>query len=467
MLTHLYKNPKKNAYIIILLLALLSTIYNAYLPLHGDEAYYWLWSKNLQTGYYDHPPLIAYMIYLSNFISEQEWGVRLINVFSLSIGAIYIFKLTNEMFNEKIALNAVMIFSSVILVHAGYIITTTDSPLVLFYSITLYYSYKAIFYNNTKDYAFAGLALGFMMLGKYTAILFVFSLLIFILLKRRDVLLNPKFYLAIFLSIVIISPMLWWNYQHNWISFTFQLNHGSTKTFEIYPHLFFEYLGGQFGIFSPVFAGVLFFFLIKDKLYFKDEKLFYLAISIVTILLFFFYKSFFTRMALNYTAPAYIAGAILTAYIFDKYELKKTFKVGLIIAITFTLIGRFLFLFYLEVVQERMHGYKEAVQLLQTHAKIDDNFYGDHLTTAAYLKYYLKGHPDTDLALPSRYSQYDMWRKQNYLKDGLVLTRDPEEKRLKLIYKDVKLIDSLTLKKGFNDTKTLYIYRVSNLIKDN
>lgn len=463
MLELLHKSPTKNAYFIIIFLAVFSTIYNAFLPLHGDEAYYWMWSRHLQTGYYDHPPMIAYMIYLTNFISESEWGVRLINVISLTLSALYIFKLAREMFNEKIALNSVIIFSSVILVHAGFIITTPDSPLILFWTLTLYYSYKAIFYGRTKDYALSGIFLGMMMLSKYTAILFVFVLLIFIVLKKRDILTNINFYLSVILALIVVSPMLWWNYQNDWVSFAFQLGHGSTKTFEIYPHLFFEFFGGQFGIFSPVFTAVLFYFLAKDKLYFKDNKLFFLSLSVAVVLLFFFYKGFYTRMALNYTAPAYIGGAILTAYIFESYKLKKTFKAGLAIALLLTVVGRIGFMFYLEIVQDRMYGNKEAVQLLQTHVKDGDSFYGDHLTIAAYLKYYLRGHPDTDVALPTRFSQYDMWRQENFLKNGLVLTRDPEELRLKELYKDVKLVDSLTIKKGLKSKKTLYIYRVSNV----
>lgn len=463
MLEFLHKFPKKSAYFIIIFLAIFSTIYNAFLPLHGDEAYYWMWSHHLQSGYYDHPPMIAYMIYLTNFISESEWGVRLTNVFSMTFSAIIIFKLTSEMLNQKIALNAVIIFSSVILVHAGYIITTPDSPLILFWTLTLYYSYKAIFYNKTFDYALSGIFLGLMMLSKYSSILFVFALLIFLLLKRRDVFTNGNFYLAVILAFAIVSPMVLWNYQHDWISFTFQVEHGSTQTFEIFPNLFFEFFAGQFGVFSPVFTAVLFYFLVKDKLYFKDNKLFFLALNVVVILLFFFYKGFYTRMALNYTAPAYIGGAILSAYIFEHYELKKTFKIGLIIALILTIIGRLGFLFYLEIVQDRMYGNKEAVQLLQTHVNDGDSFYGDHLTIAAYLKYYLQDHPDTDIAVPSRFSQYDMWRKEDFLKDGLVLTIDPQEARLKDVYKEVNLIDSLKLKKGFNSKKTLYIYRVSGV----
>ena len=464
MFEFLYNSPKKSAYFIIVFLAIFSTFYNNFLPLHGDEAYYWMWSHHLQTGYFDHPPMIAYMIYMSNFISESEWGVRLVNVISLSISSLYIFKLSSEMFDEKTALNALLIFSSVILVHAGFIITTPDSPLILFWSLTLYYSYKAIFEDKTKDYVLSGIFLGLMMLSKYTAVLFVFVLLIFIIFKRRDILLKKDFYLAIFLALIVVSPMLMWNYQHDWISFTFQLHHGSTSTFEIHPNMFLEFFAGQFGIFSPVFTAILFFYLAKNKLYYKDDKLFFISLSITVVLLLFFYKSLFTRMALNYTAPAYIGGAILTAYMFEYYKLKRTFKIGLYIALFLTLVGRIGFMFFLEVVQDRMYGNKEAVHLLQTHIRDGDSIYGDHLTITAYLKYYLSGHPDTDLALPSRFSQYDMWRKNDFLKDGLVLTRNPEEKRLKQLYKDVKLVDLLTVKKGIKGKKTLYIYRVFDVI---
>ncbi|MBU0721696.1 glycosyltransferase family 39 protein [bacterium] len=463
MLELLHKTPKKSAYAIIVFLAVFSTIYNSYLPLHGDEAYYWMWSHHLQTGYYDHPPMIAYMLYLTNFISQSEWGVRLTNVISMSIAALYIFKLASEMFDEEIALNSIIIFTSVILVHAGYIITTPDSPLILFFTLALYYSYKALFHGRRKDYLLTGIMLGLMMLSKYTAILFVPIILLFILVKRRDILLNPNFYLASLLTILIISPMLFWNYQHDWISFTFQLEHGSTKSFEIYPGMMLEFFAGQFGIFSPVFTAVLFYYLVKEKLFVRDDKLFFLSLSVAVILLFFLYKGLYTRMALNYTAPAYVGGAILSAYIFTHYRLVKTFKIALMIAITFTLMGRIGFMFYLEVVQDRMYGNKEAVKLLQKYVKEEDRLYGDHLTMAAYLKYYLKGHPDTDVVPQSRFSQYDMWRKDDYLQDGLVLTRDPEHIRLSELYKEVKLLETLTVKKGLHGEKTLYIYRVGDV----
>ena len=462
MLDFLHKTPQKSAYIIILLLAFFGAIYNAFLPLHGDEAYYWVWSHHLQTGYYDHPPMIAYFIAVTNFISESEWGVRLVNIFCMATAGLYIFKLAAEMFDKHIALNAVLIFSTIILTHAGQIITTPDSPLTLFWALTLYYSYRAVFKGEKKDYILTGIFLGMMMVSKYTAILFPLFLVLFILLKRRDILTNINFYYAVIISTVIVFPMLFWNYQHDWISFTFQLDNRSTDTFEMHPNLFFEFFGGQFGMFSPVFAAILFFFTLKNRFYFKDDKLFFLSLAVWVVLFFFFYKSLFTRMELNYTAPSYIAGAILTAYIFKVQELKKTFKVGLFIAILLTLVGRYAMLFHLDVVQNRMYANKESVLLLQTHIKEGDAIYGGYLTTASHLRYYLDSHPEADVAIPAKYSQYDMWRKKGYLKDGLVLTKDPHLNTLKARYNSVKQIDELVVNRGVRGERIFYIYRVAD-----
>ena len=454
MLEYLHKTPQKSAYLIIIILAIFSTIYDAFLPLHGDEAYYWVWSHNLQTGYYDHPPMIAYMIYLSNFISESEWGVRLVNVFSLSVSGVFIYKLAKDMFNETIALNAVIIFSSVILTQAGYIITTPDSPLILFWSLALYYSYRAIFYSSRIDYILAGTFIGLMMMSKYTSILFSLFILIFIIVKRRDILTNINFYLALIIAFAIVSPMLFWNYQNDWISFTFQLDNRSTDTYQIHFNLFFEFLAGQFGMFSPVFTAILFFFALKNKFYFKNDKLFFLSLSIFVVLAFFLYKGLYTRMELNYTAPIYIGGAILTAYIFDHQKLHKTFKVGLAIAIVITLIGRYLLMFHLDVIQKRMYANKESVKLLETYLKDGDAVYGGYLTTASHLRYYLDSHPEADVVVPTRFSQYNMWRKEDYLKDGLVLTKDPKLEVLKKKYNSVKVVDIWTVNKGVKGERT-------------
>lgn len=462
MIQKLYQDPQKSAILLILFVAIFSTLYNAFLPLHGDEAYYWMWSHNLQSGYYDHAPMIAYMIALTNFISESEWGVRLVNVFSMSITAYLIFKLTLKIANAKAALNAVLIFMSLILVHAGYIITTPDSPLLLFWTATLYFAFKALFEKEDLLHFFLmGLFMGLAMLSKYSALLLGIALLIFVLLKRRSLFLKPHPYVAIATALFVIAPMLYWNYQHEWISFLFQLEHGSSKEFAIDIEAFMSFFGGQFLLFSPVFTALLFYALFKERLGFNNEKILFFTIVTVFTLGFFLYKALFKNLGLNYGAPAYVSGVIFVAYIISKYELSRLLKIGLIIALVFTLLGRVAMLFFLDKVQERMYASDRIVERFLSHKKEEDALYGDHLTIAAYINYYAPEHPKTDVAIDSRFSQYDMWRdEKTWHKDGLVLVRnDKRDRELLRYYKNVQLIDTFTL---IPKKRIFYTYRVSN-----
>ena len=57
------------------------------LPLSADEAYYWLWSKHLDFGYFDPPPAIAWLIYPGTLVfGDTDLGVRLCGIL-LSIAA--------------------------------------------------------------------------------------------------------------------------------------------------------------------------------------------------------------------------------------------------------------------------------------------------------------------------------------------------------------------------------------------
>lgn len=462
MTNTLLKTPKQQAYLLIALLALFSLVYNAFLPLHGDEAYYWVWSHRLQGGYYDHPPMIAYMIALSNLISESEWGLRLVNVFSMSVAALYLYRLTALVKDEKTALTAVSIFASIVLVHAGFTLTTPDSPLILFWALALFYGYRALFIGERSDFLLTGLFVGAMMLSKYTAILFVFAVLLFIFLKRRDLFLSSNLWLAVAVASVVVSPLLWWNYQHEWISFAFQLAHGSSDAFTLRPDKFFEFFGGQFAVFTPVFTALLFFYLVREKRFYTDGKLLYVTLSVLVPLLFFFYKSLFKSMELNYTAPAYIGGTLLVAWLVTTYGLRKSYIAGIALALFLSIVARIGLLFWLEVVQDRMYGNEEAVALLQEHKEPGDAFYAGHLTTAALLTYYLPNHPPARIPTPTRFSQYDMWEKEAPLKNGLYLSVDPMEDALKECFYRVSLVDTLVVPRGIDNSKTFYIYRVTD-----
>lgn len=449
------------AIIIIFLAALFSVAYNAAIPLHGDEAYYWWWSHHLQGGYYDHPPMIALLIALGNFISEAEWGVRLVNVVGLSAAAWVIYTLASEIADPEAGLWGVVIFESVILVHAGMTIVTPDTPLILFWSLALLAVYRVLTRGRTIDFVFGGLFIGAMMLSKYTSVLFLAALLLFLAVRRRDLFKDPRTYLAMGIALFTVAPLLWWNYRHDWISFLFQLHHGD-PTETIAWNFFSEYIGVQFALFSPVFAAILFYALVKERLYFRRDALFFLALMTALPLLFFLYKSLHLHIELNYVAPAYIGGTVITAVFMRERRMKRTFYAGIAVALFFSLAARAALLWWLPVVQDRMYGNKEAVAMLNAHRKPTDELYANHLTLAALVSFYSPDHPAARIPTRTRFSQYDMWEAGAPFGEGLYLSYEPMEGALERRFESVTLIDTLEVQRGRDGTKSFYLYRVAS-----
>src|SRR5258708_11809437 len=70
-----------NTVLIVLALVVLRLVAAAFAPITFDEAYYWMWSKHLAGGYYDHPPMVAVVIRLGTMIAgDTEFGVRLVSI---------------------------------------------------------------------------------------------------------------------------------------------------------------------------------------------------------------------------------------------------------------------------------------------------------------------------------------------------------------------------------------------------
>src|SRR6266481_6973736 len=71
----------RNTAVTVLALVALRLVGATWTPLTFDEAYYWMWSKHLAFGYYDHPPGVALVIRLGTMIAgDTELGVRLVSI---------------------------------------------------------------------------------------------------------------------------------------------------------------------------------------------------------------------------------------------------------------------------------------------------------------------------------------------------------------------------------------------------
>jgi len=217
-----------------------------------EEAYYWKYAKHLDIGYLDHPPMVAWIIWLSTkILGDTEFAIRIGAFACWLIAVLFSFRLTKQLFNQFTALQAILLLS--ILPYfwgVGYIMTP-DSPLVACWAGALYFLKRALIDERPQAWFWVGICVGLGMLSKYTIALLGPTTLFFLLLDRRSRrwLFRPQPYLSLMLTFVLFSPVIWWNFTHDWASFTFQ---GARRLHESFDFSVHELIGGVLLFLTPM-----------------------------------------------------------------------------------------------------------------------------------------------------------------------------------------------------------------------
>ena len=192
-------------------------------PLTADEAYYWLWAKHLSLSFVDHPPLIAYVNYLFTWGTENLALIRLGAVLLTTAITGLIYLVAKEVYDEKVAFWSAVLFQ--ILPHFVVVWLTqfVELPLALCWMIALWLTLKIVKEGKAYYWYLLAVALGFGYLSKYTMFLFWPCLLYYAWIEpeARSWLKRKEPYLALVISLLFFAPVLFWNSQHAWVSFTF------------------------------------------------------------------------------------------------------------------------------------------------------------------------------------------------------------------------------------------------------
>src|SRR6476469_4330557 len=123
----------RNTSLAILAMVALRLVAAAVTPLTFDEAYYWMWSKNLAGGYYDHPPMVALVIRAGTMIAgDTEFGGRLVSILSALPMSYAVYRAAMILFGEvRVAASAAILLSVTLMAAVGTLIVTPDSPLLV------------------------------------------------------------------------------------------------------------------------------------------------------------------------------------------------------------------------------------------------------------------------------------------------------------------------------------------------
>src|SRR5476649_864862 len=117
----------------VLALLLLRLVAAASTPLTFDEAYYWMWSKHLAGGYYDHPPMVAFVIRLGTMIAgDTELGVRLVSILLALPMSYAVYRAAVILFGgQRVAATATILLNVTMMAAVGTLVVTPDSPLLV------------------------------------------------------------------------------------------------------------------------------------------------------------------------------------------------------------------------------------------------------------------------------------------------------------------------------------------------
>lgn len=436
---------------------ILNVIQASGMELDPDEAYYWLYSKQLAWGYFDHPPVIALLIKLGYAIIPRELGVRLGAIILQAAGFVLIWNMLDRpLEKQKVWLLALLLTSLPMLQIYGFI-ATPDSPL-LFFVILFFYCYRRFLQDdNWGDALLLGLVMSLMLYSKYHGLLVI----LFTLFSNWQLLLNPRFYLASIFGAGLFLPHLYWQYDQGFPSFSYHLV-GRDDAYELKYTV--TYLINQVVILSPFLFPLFITVLIRRKPSDLLERAFYFVIYGFWI--FFFFSTFKGHAEPQWTAVISIPLVILAyrhALAFPRfaYWLKRMATVTLILLFVVRL-------FLLFDSPQLPTGFQDRpwIEALQNRAAgraiIFENSYRD----VSKYTFYAQERAYTFTDIKYRKNQFDIWQWEEELHQSPVLLVGKNDwncsacKSFKYLKKEFKLKDvsELTIAQKLQlnwDTQTL------------
>jgi hypothetical protein len=420
------------------ILTVFRLIYISLIPLVPQEAYYWYYSLIPDLSYFDHPPMIAYSIWLGTHVFGKNifaikfmsvvWSV-LINIF-LYATVLSALNSENSEYRKRIAFTAVLFYNLTIFAHLYAITMVPDSPLLFFWLLMIYCIQKYIQSRRITYIYLTGFAFGFALLCKYTALAILPAIVLIFLLDQesRKLFFSPHPYLAMILSLIIFSPVIIWNMNHDWVSFNFQFNSRAEELKPIQTKYFWQLLASQLFMLTPLHF-VLFFVTTKRVIvnWVKDKNTPIFFITSIFIIGGFIAVSFRSLVKMNWLLPGYLGLILATMLIFRDEGIvkKRLFKVGLIISVFLIIVAHSLLLIPNIPLGEgnTWSGWRDTAQKISNIQKSMGGknkifIFSNSYKTASLLKYYLP--EDEPVYAQNIYGepalQFDMWGVPSSLK---------------------------------------------------
>ena len=253
---------------------IINLLQGLFTEIQEDEAYYALYGEHLAWGYFDHPPMVGLMTFLSSILFSGALGVRFFTIIAscLSLFVIWLIAISRPIdpstdsgtsglrdLDPKSILLFFIIACSIVMFNIYGFVTTPDAGLILFSAFFLLFYQRYLTDKSWKNALLMGMMMALMVYSKYHA----FLLLGLIVLSNLKLLKDGKFWAACLLALALLTPHILWQVNNDFPSFKYHLS-GRNEAFRW--SYFLEYLPNQLLIFNPfTFGAVVYVLIKKDK----------------------------------------------------------------------------------------------------------------------------------------------------------------------------------------------------------
>jgi Dolichyl-phosphate-mannose-protein mannosyltransferase len=340
-----FKIPEKTFLFLVLSLNfLIKAIPASLVELGNDEVYYWTYALFPDWSHFDHPPMVGFTIQLFslNLAFHNEFFIRLGSLILSSASLLLLFYLVKKIYSLRAAFISSLLFTASFYfnVISGLFILP-DTPQIFFVMLALYFGIPAIIQVNPAKKDSTGIILfgfftGLAFLSKYHSLFLWFGFGLFILFNNRSWLKRPSLYLSVLITLVLMLPVVFWNINNNFISFTFHGSRIGLSGSPLDPVSFMQFNIGQILYQNPVLFVIFILTLIalfrNRKARFTPINLLLLYLSIPLILIFTFFSLFKSTLP-HWTGPAFIGLIMLSSeYLARQTEHNRRSVVGAISA---------------------------------------------------------------------------------------------------------------------------------------
>ena len=398
-----------------------------------DEAHYALYGVHLDWSYFDHPSMVGWLQAIVLMFSDSDLAMRIMPILIFTAASFTLYQVTIKLFpneNPWLGFISVAFMQSAVMLQLLGMAMLPDGPLLLLGLLMVLALHRILNEEGLRHWLLLGLWLGLAGLSKYTAVSLIFTVVLALTFSKQwRQFRTPGPWLALLTGLLLIMPVLYWNNKHEWISFLYQIHHGTGKLSWEFKRVFISQ-AGQLLVYGPgiyifgmiaVFAGLKKFKKLGDQ---SERGVMLLLALALPLLLLFGWNSGYEMTLPHWTALCWLALSPLAARwimaSWNKRWVRISVKGSIVYAVIFVgaifsqLIEPWIPFPENQNALRDLYGWSQAGQRAeQLRAEMDSAstpapfIFTDNWTRASRLSWYAR--PTPVQVLDKRYDQFDIW----------------------------------------------------------